>query len=80
MSGKVESRRQCPVCGATVRADCPICRECMSKLDRVSGKELRRSWHRVRSGQATPLHFAEFGDYCREAVRMSLAVHGAQRW
>lgn len=52
----------------------------MGKLDRVSGKELRRSWHRVRSGQATPLHFAEFGDYCREAVRVSLATQGAQRW
>ena len=68
------------MCGATVRADCPICSDCMSHLGKAEGKELRRSWHRVRSGLCTPLHLMEFGDYCREAVRLSLATQGAQRW
>lgn len=78
--GRSSSRHACPVCGRDVGISEPLCFGCSSQLGDEARREVRRSWHKIRSGQATPLHLAEFGDYCREEVRRELATKGAQRW
>jgi len=66
--------RSCPVDGATIRPDEALCRRCHAKLGREQRKEVGRSWHRIMSGQSSAAHLSAFGDYVREAVRLSLAT------
>ena len=72
--------RCCPICGAEIRASEPVCRSCVGQMDRDVAKELRRSWHRLRSMPEAGWRMQAFGDYAREELRRCIAVRGAQKW
>ena len=72
--------RACPACGVEISAAEPVCRGCSAQLDRESAKELRRSWHRLRSMPEAGWRMQVFGDYAREELRRCIAVRGAQKW
>ena len=54
--------RGCPICGVEIRASEPVCRNCAGEMDPASAKELRRSWHRLRSMPEAGWRMQVFGD------------------
>ena len=49
-------------------------------MDGETAKELRRSWHKLRSMPEAGWRMQVFGDYAREELRRCIAVRGAQKW
>ena len=72
--------RCCPICAEPIRAADPVCDHCAAQMDSVTRKELRRSWHKLRSLPEAGWRLQAFGDYARDELRLSLAARGAQKW